>query len=163
MKFWAWLLLLFMVFLIAAGGAFALKEVWVLQVVNTDRTGKLNIRITDSIHFTLSYIHSIYLQPAWEEFEAGETEDFILRGVRTRSPAVAAYYGFEEGREYYPVNRPMKSFALRLGMSQAQTLSYGVQTISLGELGGRGDRLEIRVRRMNWGSYLLSRLAKESR
>jgi hypothetical protein len=103
----------------------------------------------------------MYLQPATEEFEVGEGEEFILRGVRIQSPAVAAYYGFEEGRTYYPVNRKMNSFFLRLGMSNAQTLSHGNQTFSLQELGERGDRLEVRVRRMSWGRYLLSSGKKE--
>ena len=102
---------------------------------------------------------------AEEEFITEErlkkAEAFILRGVRTQSPAVAGYYGFEEGRTFYPVNRKMDSFVIRLGMTHAQILFHGNQKISLAELGERGDRLEVRVRRMPWGRYLLSSGKKE--
>jgi len=139
----------------------AAREVLVLQVMNTDRAGKLNIRTEKSSLFALSYIHSIYDQPATEEFEVGEGDEIILRGVRTRSPAVAAYYGFVDGRDYYPVNRRMKSFSLRLGMANPQILSFGDRQISMGELGEKGDRLIIRCVRMSWGRYVLSFWKKE--
>ncbi len=76
--------------------------------------------------------------------------------MRTKSPAVAHYYGFEDGREYYPVNRKMKSFVLRVGMSSPQTLDCGNRKISLQEMGEKGDRLEMRVVRMTLAHYLLS-------
>ncbi len=148
--------------LAAGGGAFFIFEVPVLQVVNTERPAKLNLRLGEPTRFSISYIHSIYLQAAAEDFEVGKGEEILLRGVRTRSPSVAHYYGFEEdNRDYYPVDRRMKSFTLRVGMSQAQTLSIGERKISLGDLGDKGDRLEFRVVRMTWGKYLLSRAAKE--
>jgi hypothetical protein len=149
--------------LILLGGAIALvfQGVWVLQVENTDHPAKLLIRTAPAARFSLSYINSIYLQPAAEDFQVGEREEILLLGVRTRSPAVAAYYGFEEGKEYYPVNRILKSFVLRLGMSQAQVLSWANGRISLGELGEPGDRLEVQVVRMTRGRYLLSPGQKE--
>jgi hypothetical protein len=157
-----WLRLLALLPLAAAGGALFISDVTVLQVVNTDRPATLSLRLREPKHFSISYIHSIYLQAAAEEFEVGEGEEIVLRGVRTRSPSVAHYYGFEEdNRDYYAVDRKMKSFALRLGMSQAQTLSHGERKISLGDLGEKGERLEVRVVRMTWGKYLLSRVVKE--
>ena len=132
-----------------------------LQVENTEHPAKLLIRTAPAARFSLSYINSIYLQPAAEDFQVGEGEEILLLGVRTRSPAVAAYYGFEEEKEYYPVNRTLKSFVLRLGMSQAQVLSWANRQISLGELGEPGDRLEVRVVRMTRGRYLLSSGKKE--
>ena len=139
-----------------AGGAFLIKKVLVLQIVNTDRTQKIYILVTPHSQFTLSYVHSIYLEPASEEFEVEEGEEIILKGVSTKSPAVAHYYGFEDGQGYYSVNRRMKSFAFRLGMSNPQTLYCGNQTISLQEIGEKGDRLEVRVVRMALAHYLLS-------
>jgi hypothetical protein len=157
-----WLSFLPILILAAAGGALFIFEVPVLQVVNPDRPATLNLRLGEPKRFSISYIHSIYLQAAAEEFEMGEGQEIILRGVRTRSPSVAHYYGFEEdNRDYYPADRRMKSFALRLGMSQAQTLSHGEKKISLGDLGEKGDRLEFRVVRMTWGKYLLSQILKE--
>jgi hypothetical protein len=155
------ILLLALLALMGAGGAFLIKKVLVLQIVNTDRTQKLNILATPHSPFTLSYLHSIYLEPASEEFEVGEGEEIILKGVRTKSPAVAHYYGFEDGRGYYPVNRRMKSFALRLGMSNPQTLFYGNRTVSPQEMGEKGDRLEVRVVRMALARYLLSRILEK--
>jgi hypothetical protein len=162
LKLKGWLLLLFILILIAAGGAFGVKEVLVLQMVNTDRSRKLNILTAPASQFTLSYIHSIYLQPATEEFEVGEGAEFILRGVRTKSPGVAAYYGFEDGREYYSIHRRMKSLLLRLGMSTVQTISIGNQKVPLEELGEKGDRVEVSLVRMKLGQYLLSHLKKEN-
>jgi hypothetical protein len=162
LKIKGWLRFLAFLILAAGGGALFIFEVPVLQVVNADRPARLNLRLGEPTRFSISYIHSIYLQAAAEEFEVGEGEVILLRGVRTRSPSVAHYYGFEEdNRDYYPVDRKMKSFALRLGMSQAQVLSHGEKKISLGSLGEKGDRLEVGVVRMTWGKYLLSRVMKE--
>jgi hypothetical protein len=151
-----WLPLLSILVLISVGGAFLIQEVRVLQIVNTDRSRNFQILVKPASQFTLSYINSIYLEPAAEEFEVGSEEEIILKGVRTKSPAVAHYYGFEDGREYYPVNRKMKSFVLRVGMSNPQTLDCGNRKISLQEMGEKGDRLEMRVVRMTLAHYLLS-------
>jgi hypothetical protein len=136
--------------------------VQVLQVENLDRSKRLLVPAEPSASFSFTYIHSMYLEPATEEFEVGDGGEFILRGVRTKSPAVAQYYGFEDGRDYYPVNRRMESFVMRMGMTQTQTLRVGGQNISLEKLGQKGDRLEFRVIRINWGRYLLSSGKKES-
>lgn len=143
--------------LIAVGGAFLTPEVRVLQIVNPNSGRNFQIIVEPASRFTLSYINSIYREPAAEEFEVGEGEEIILKGVRTKSPAVAHYYGFEDGREYYPVIRRMKSFALRVGMSIPQTLDCGNRKISLREIGEKGDRLEVRVVHMTLAYYLLSR------
>jgi hypothetical protein len=163
LKLKGWLLLLFILILIAAGGALGVKEVLTVQMVNSDRPRKTNILTAPGSRLTISYIHSIYLQPAAEEFEVGEGDELILRGVRTKSPAVAAYYGFEDGREYYASHRRMKSFLLRLGMSTTQIMAIGSQKISLEKLGEKGDRVEVSLVRMKLGQYLLSRLIKENR
>jgi hypothetical protein len=162
MKTRGWPIHLCFLILLTGVAGFLLQNVHVLQIENTDRPGGLLIRAGPPAFFSLSFIHSIYLQPVSEEFEVEKGEEILLRGVRTRSPSVAHYYGFEaDNRDYYPVDRRMKSFALRLGMSQAQTLSLGERKISLGNLGEKGDRLEFRVVRMTWGKYLLSRVLKE--
>ena len=134
-----------------------IQEVRVLQIVNPDRGRNFQIIVKPASRFTLSYINSIYLEPAAEEFEVGAEEEIILKGVRTKSPAVAHYYGFEDGREYYPVNRKMKSFVLRVGMSIPQTLDCGNRKISLQKMGEKGDRVEVRVVRMTLAHFLLSR------
>jgi hypothetical protein len=156
--------ILFLGLLILSGGGavFAVQELWVLRVENTDRPARLLVRAAPGLRFSLAYVNSIYLQPAAEDFQVGKGGEILLLGVRTPSPAVAAYYGFEEGKDYYPVNRTLQSFILRLGMSQAQVLSWGNQRVSLGEMGKPGDRLEVRVVRMTRGHYLLSSGKKEN-
>ena len=156
-----WFLLGFLIFLAGLGVFLGTGEVRVLEIVNPQRATRLWIPAEGGTRFSLSYINSIYLQPAAEDFQVGEGDEILLLGVWTRSPAVVAYYGFDEGKEYYPVNRILKSFVLRLGMSQAQILSWGNRQISLGELGEPGDRMEVRVVRMTRGRYLLSSGKKE--
>ena len=150
-------LLLSALVFISIGAVFLIQEVEVLQVVNADRGRYFQVKVKPGSRFTLSYINSIYLEPAAEDFEVGTGEEIILKGVRTKSLAVAHYYGFEEGREYYPVNRKMKSFSLRVGMSIPQTLDCGNRKVSLQEVGEKGDRVEVRVVRMTLAHYLLSR------
>ena len=161
MKPRGWLILIFLSLLLAGAAALLLKEVQVLRVENLDRSKRLLIPAEPSASFSFTYIHSMYLEPATEEFEVGEGQEFILRGVRTKSPSVAHYYGFEDGRDYYPVNRKMESFVMRMGMTQTQTLRVGDQSISLEKLDQKGDRLEFRVIRMTRGRYLLSSGKKE--
>ncbi|HSR11252.1 MAG TPA: hypothetical protein VLS90_07375 [Thermodesulfobacteriota bacterium] len=108
----------------------------VLEVFNSARD--FPVFVERSSRFNLSYINSIYLQPATEEFEAGQGDEIVLKGVRTESAGVAQYYGFEEGRSVYPVTRRMKSFALRIGMSSPQTVEIGNRKISVGEWGKTG-------------------------
>lgn len=145
MKPAAWLLLVSALSLTAAGGAFSLKQASFLVVANTDRGRELRIPLSPPCRFTLSYIHSIYLAPAAENFEVGERNEIVLKGVSTQSAAVAQYYGFEDGREYYPLHRSMKSFSVRVGMSSLQTIDWGDRKVSLGEMGKPGERLEFRV------------------
>ncbi len=153
--------LLLLVIPVVAGtvGALLLNSIPVLQISNTTRDREL-FRVSFT-RFSLSYTHSIYLEPVTEDFEAGEGGEIILRGVRTQSAAVAQYYGFEDGHEYYPVNRKMKSFVLRVGMSQPQVLQYGGKKMELRALGEKGDRLEFKVKRMSriaiWVSAVYSR------
>ncbi len=161
MKSKGWLLLLLGPVFLFAGGAFLHKEVSVLKIVNTDDFQRPPVFLRVGSQFTLSYIHSIYLEPAAEEFEVGEGEEMTLQGVRTNSAAVAQYYGFEDGREYYPVMRKMKSFALRVGMATPQTLAWGKQKMSFKEIGEKGDRVEVEVARMTLARYLFSRFLKE--
>ncbi len=79
MKSKRWLPLLSTLVLISVGGAFLIQEVRVLQVVNTDRGRNFQILVKPASRFTLSYINSIYLEPAAEEFEVGAGEEIILR------------------------------------------------------------------------------------
>ncbi len=143
------LLLLLLPVMAGVASPWLLGSIPVLQVTNTTGDQETVVFRASFARFSLSYIHSIYLQPVTEDFEAGEGEEMILRGVRTKSAAVAQYYGFEDGREFYPVNRKMKSFVLRVGISQPQLLQCGEEKVDLRALGEKGDRLEFKVKRIS--------------
>ena len=119
-----------------------------------DRLRTIQIRINPSEKFSMFYIHSVYLEPVTEEFQA-EKEAIILRGVRTKSPAVMEYYGFEDIRDFHPMNLRLGAvFVIRRGMGEGQGLIVRGRKIYLSEIGGRGDRIQLRVETMSLGRYL---------
>ena len=143
------------IILIVAGGVFLLKKVTVLHLENMDHPQVVHIRISSSETFSMFYIHSIYKEPVFEEFKA-EKEAIILRGVRTKSPAVMEYYGFEDVKEFHPMNQRLGAiFIIRRGMGEGQGLVVGDKKIYLSEIGERGDRIQLRVVSMSLGKYLL--------
>jgi hypothetical protein len=106
------------------------------------------------------YIHSIYKEPVVEEFQA-EKEAIILKEVRTKSPAVMEYYGFEDTKEFHPMNEKLGAvFIVRRGMGEGQGLIVGERKIYLSEIGERGDRIQLRVGSMSRVKYLLSAVWK---
>jgi hypothetical protein len=143
-----------------AGGVFLFKKVAVLQLENMDRPQAIGIRINPSEEFSMFYIHSIYEAAVIEEFRA-KKETIILKGVRTKSPAVMEYYGFEDTKEFHPMNQRMGAvFIIRRGMGEGQGLIVRDRKIYLSEIGERGDRIRLRVRSFMLGSYLLSMVFK---
>jgi len=156
LKWKNWLLLTFIVILILAGGISLFKKVAILQLENMDRPQAINIRISPSEEFSMFYIHSIYQEAVIEEFRA-EKETIILKGVRTKSPAVMEYYGFEDTKEFHPMNVRLGAvFIVRRGMGEGQGLIVGDRKTYLSEIGERGDRIQLRVESMSLGKYLLS-------
>jgi hypothetical protein len=155
-----WPLLTLIAILILAGGVFLFKKVAVLQLENMDRPQAIGIRINPSEEFSMFYIHSIYEEAVIEEFRA-EKETIILKGVRTKSPAVMEYYGFEDTKEFHPMNQRLGAvFIIRRGMGEGQGLIVRDRKIYLSEIGERGDRIRLRVRSFMLGSYLLSMVFK---
>jgi len=108
----------------------------------------------------MSYIHSIYREPVIEEFQA-EEDAIVLKGIRTKSPAVMEYYGFGDMKEFHPMNVRMGAvFIIRRGMGQGQGLILGDRKIDLSEIGERGDRIQLRVESMPLLKYLFSETFK---
>lgn len=142
--------------LIVAGGVFLFKKVTLLHIENMDHPRSIQIRISPSETFFMFYIHSIYREPVVEEFQA-EKDSIILNGVRTKSPAVMEYYGFEDMKESHPTNLKLGAvLLLRRGMGEGQGLIVRDKKIYLSEIGERGNRIQLRVTSMSWGKYLLS-------
>jgi len=146
--------------LVVAGGVFLFKRVTVLHIENMGRPKAIYIRISSSESFSMFYIHSIYKEPVIEEFQA-EKDAIILKGIRTKSPAVMEYYGFEDTKEFHPMNQRLGAvFIIRRGMGEGQGLIVRDWKIYLSEIGERGDRIRLRVESVSLGKYLLYELVK---
>jgi len=144
--------------LVVAGGVFLFKRVTVLHIENMGRPKAIYIRISSSESFWMFYIHSIYKEPVIEEFQA-EKDAIILKGIRTKSPAVMEYYGFEDTKEFHTMNQRLGAvFIIRRGMGEGQGLIVRDRKIYLSEIGGRGDRIQLRVESVSLGEYLILKL-----
>jgi hypothetical protein len=140
--------------IIIAGGVFLFQEVTLLHIENMDQPKSIHIRISPSETFSMFYIHSIYKEPVLEEFQA-EKGAIVLKGVRTKSPAVMEYYGFENMKEFHPMNVKLGAvFLIRRGMGEGQGLIVRDRKIYLSEIGEKGDRIQLRVESISLGKYL---------
>ena len=118
------------------------------------------MRISPSETISMFYMHSIYREPVIEEFQA-EKEAIVLKGVRTKSPAVMEYYGFEDMKEFHTMNQRIGAvFIIRRGMGEGQGLIVRDRKIYLSEIGERGDRIQLRVETMSLGKYIQSLVLK---
>lgn len=132
-----------------------MQKVTVLQLENMDHPRTIRIRISPPEPFSIFYIHSIYKEPVIEEFQV-EQEAIILRGVRTKSPAVMEYYGFEDMKEFHPMNERLGAvFIIRRGMGEGQGLIVRDRKIYLSEIGEQGDRIRLRMESISLGNYLI--------
>jgi hypothetical protein len=106
------------------------------------------------------YIHSIYREPVLEEFQV-DHQAIILKGVRTKSPAIMEYYGFQESKDFHPMNLKLGAvFLIRRGMGEGQGLIVGERKIYLSEIGEKGDRIQLRVEFISLGEYLFASIWK---
>jgi hypothetical protein len=150
-----WLLLTLIGILIVAGGVFLFKQVIFLHLENMDHPKTIPLRLSPSEQFSIFYIHSIYQEPVVEEFQA-EKGAIVLKGVRTKSPGVMEYYGFEDTREFHPMNQRLGAvFIIRRGMGEGQGLIVRDRKVYLSEIGEKGDRIQLRVESISLGKYLL--------
>lgn len=150
-----WPLLTLIGFLIVAGGVFVLKKVTILQLENLDRKTTLRLRVSPNEPLSLFYIHSIYREPVIEEFRIKEGA-LLLEGVRTKSPGVMEYYGFEEVKEFQPVFKKFNVIDVKRGTGEGQGLIINEKKIYLSEIGETGDRIRLRVVFVPLGYYLFT-------
>ncbi len=153
MKTKAWLLLALIVILIGGGSLLFFKKVLLLELENTDRPRTLQIRIEPSERFTVFYTHSITNEGVIEEFQAN-ADGIVLKGVRSKSPAVMEYFGFEDMKEFHPMNVVLGAIFFRVGMGEGQGLVVRDRKIYLSEIGARGERIRLRVKSVPLGYYL---------
>ncbi len=140
--------------LMFAGGLLLSRRVVVLHLENLDRPYLVRIPVGSSGRFSLSYTHSMYDAPVIEELEVIGDRIFLV-GVRTKSPAVAEYYGFDTGGDCHPLHRGLGEIWLRIGMGEAQRLSCARMDVSLASLGASGDLVVIRSRSLPLGQFLM--------
>jgi len=149
-----WPLLISIGIIIVIGGVFLFKKMTLLQLENLDSPKTLVVKINPSERFSMFYIHSIYMEPVMEEFQV-EKDAFILKGVRTKSPAVMEYYGFEDTREVHPMNQVLGALYFRWGTGEGQGLIVRERKIYLSEVGKKGDRIRLRVKSIPLWKYIL--------
>jgi hypothetical protein len=94
-----------------------------------------------------------------EEFQA-ERGAIVLKGVRTKSPAVMEYYGFEDMKEFHPMNQKLGAIYFKWGIGEGQGLIVRDRKIYLSEIGERGDRIQLRVESMSLLNYFFSQIFK---
>ena len=122
-----------------------------------DHQRTVHIRIGASEPFSVFYVHSIYKAPVSEEFQA-ERDAIVLKGVRTKSPAVMEYYGLEDMKEFHPMNQKLGAIYFKWGTGEGQGLIVGDRKIYLSEIGQRGDRIQLRVESTSLSNYLFSEI-----
>ncbi len=159
MKQKTWFLLILVGLLVIAGGVLLLKKATVLHIENMDHPRTIRIRIGPSEPFSVFYIHSIYKEPVVEEFQA-EGDAIVLKGVRTRSPAVMEYYGFEDMKGFHPMDQRLGAIYFKWGIGEGQGLIVRDRKIYLSEIGERGDRIQLRVESISLLNYFLSEIFK---
>jgi len=118
-----------------------------------DHPRAILIWISPPESFSVFYIHSIYKEPVTEEFQA-EKGAIVLKGVRTKSPAVMEYYGFEDMKEFHPMNRRLGAICFKWRIGEGQGLIVRDKKIYLNEIGERGDRIQLRMEFVSLGRYL---------
>ena len=124
-----------------------------------DHPRTIRIRISPSEPFSVFYIHSIYKEPVVEEFQA-EGDAIILKGVRTKSPAVMEYYGFEDMKGFHPMDQRLGAIYFKWGVGEGQGLIVRDRKMYLSEIGERGDWIQLSVESMSLLNFLLSEILK---
>lgn len=136
-----------------------MKNVTVLRLENMDHPRTIRIRVCPPEPFSVFYIHSIYKEPVVEEFQA-EEDAIALKGVRTKSPPVMEYYGFEDVKEFHPIHRRLGAVHFMWGIGDGQGLMVRGRTIPLKAMGESGDRIQLRAESISIGKYLFSVILK---
>ncbi len=143
--------------MVIVGGGLFLTKVTVLHLENMDHPRTIRIRIGASEPFSVFYVHSIYKKPVVEEFQA-EKGAIVLKGVRTKSPAVMEYYGFGDTKEFHPMDQRLGAIYFKWGVGDGQGLIVRDRKIYLSEIGQRGDRIQLRVESLSLLKFFFSEM-----
>jgi hypothetical protein len=140
---------------IAAGGVFLfLKTVTVLSVTNMDHPGSFHFEISPLEEVTLFHINSIYDAYVEEVFQVVNGK-MLLKAVRTNSPAVMEYYGFEDTAPVQTLHRDMgPALRVQASMRQDQGLRIRGRTLHWSSIASGGDRILVSVDQVAWATSL---------
>ena len=157
MRLKSWSRLILIGLFILAGGTLYFTKISILCLENTDRSKSHPIRVSPSERFTVVYIHSIYREPVEELFQIHEGT-IVLKGVRTRHPGILEYYGFEDTKQFHPMDRRVGALLFRVAMGEPQSLQVRDRRISFREVGEGGDQIRLRFESVSLGQYLVHRV-----
>lgn len=140
--------------LTAAGGVFLFsKTVMVLSVENLDHPISFHHKVAPSEQVTLSYTNSIYDAPVEESFEI-QDGNIILKTIRTDSPAVMEYYGFEKTLPVLTLNKTIgPALWIQASMRQDQGIRVGREALDLRLIAEPGDRLQVSVHQVSLARF----------
>jgi hypothetical protein len=149
---------------IAAGGVFLFsKTVMVLSVRNLDHPSSFHFKVAPSEQVTLFYTNSMYNSPVEEVFEVRDG-DIILKTVRTDSPAVMEYYGFEGTGPVQTFHKSLgPAFSIQASMRQRQGLIIGQSTLDLRTIASGGDCILVRVDQVSLARFLWWKVFQEDK
>jgi len=145
---------------LGAAGVLYFKKVTLLYLENADRSRTVRVWVNPSDQFSIFYIHSIYNAPAIEEFQV-DRGGITLKGVRTQNPGILEYYGFEDTKQFHPMDKKFGAIFFRVAMGEGQGLIVRDKKIYLSEIGEKGDRIRLRVNTISFGAYVLKLVLKE--
>jgi len=136
--------------LLAGAAVAALRPEAALRVGNGAGGAVARFPVKEGQRFAVTSIHSMYGAPVTEEFEVGRGGRIALRAVESPSAAAREYLGLTGPGERQEVRRSFEALVFRVAMGEPQRLDLGGAERSFAELGGPGDRLELRVVRRPW-------------
>ncbi|HXI17603.1 MAG TPA: DUF1850 domain-containing protein [Chloroflexota bacterium] len=136
----------------AAAAVWLLRPLPTLRLVNDTRQRELTCAaVREGSTLGLSYVHSIYQQPATEEFRVSASGLILVR-LRSPSVPVLEYYARPEpietdGNEFVIEVMPQRHTALSVLVSALgqRTVLYDGHTWPLYRLAGDGDRVRLAV------------------
>ena len=131
---------------------------WPVQVVRltneSARRQVVALPARDGDRLSFEYIHSIYRQPAAEEFRV-RSSGLELVALRSASMSVLEYYARSEaaradGDQFVIAVRPERHAPLRLMASEVgqRTLIFGRRRMPLHQVAANGERLTLSVERV---------------
>lgn len=155
MKQRIWLFLIFIALILGGGALLAIKKVTALSLENMDHPRAVRLWISPSDQFSIFYFPSTGQEPAVEEFQV-DRGTIVLKGVKTKSPGILEYYGFNDPKIFHPLHQQWGAVFFKVGEGKGQGLIVKDRKIYFSEMGEMGDRIQLRVMFVPLGYHLFS-------